>query len=604
MRSPDPRRVLSPLRVNNINKDAPNDNTNHTGIRSHSNPNKHMETDTTNKSRIRLNSDIKENNTIHFRGSSEKASGSVKENIKRLNIDSKLGIKDNVTNFRGSPENIKMLKEPTRKPKSEDKSNRRKTKVQHFSISDEAYTPKGSGCDDLDVRHTPIISKDTPTQNSTASIRFRHTTIKSSSGKTRLSPDVKTANEGGKQGTPVVKKINFEATKRASKKVWRKASESVKEFMSPINPGITYDNSSQLQIESSVTKEPYNPRYQGPSDLHNCCYNCEQWEDIVTLMQEDTYNHDRLLSDKDGRNFLHILGSNESLHKANLDDVADEIVTFLLRQDATLKLVMEDNNGNFPFQEIFANWTVKESDPDDEASCDSAGVGDIESGTNNKSSNKERKYAPLKERYWHAELPTEIAYALYLSSAIIDKLEKEASSQEERNSGTPLSTSVENFKTSSRLSYERRISRQNSSNSMTSCVQEIIEEYIEQFASIEDIMKNFLYLHEEDRRFVFNFSIVRKAMMDPASLGPWLIDLFNDGKPSQERASEYISLLSETVTSYKETAFDKGKHLSTEKKIYKKFESLDKLMPSMLMLDLEKIEDLSSLPLISKGMYM
>lgn len=571
MRSPDPTRVLSPMRTNDLED----------RIRTKTSISKaHQQKSDITKGSLEIS-------PLKILNSDDK------ENVTRSAVKTPVA---NPTIFKDSPENRSTLKETIKNPKSQEKSSIRKPKQKEY-LRDEALTPKRSGDYEMND-HTPNIPKYTPNQKN--NMRFRHSTSKSSLTNTRFSVDIKSPKQEaeGTHGT----KIIIGATKKASKKAW----DSVREFMSPAqNTGTPRHITSRLQLESSVVKEPFNSKYKGPTDLHTQSYRCKRWEDLVPFLQEDGSNRQKLLADKDGRNPLHLLGLNESLPSSPMENAGADIATFLLKQNAVSKLIAEDNNGHFPFQDIVQNWTISEVEVNEEDSGDTdadpnASVDDIEFG--NRKQISTTKFVALKtetEKDMNilVQLPNQVAYALYMSSAILDRLEEDTASEEEREYGA----FVEDSKSSMQSNYQRRISRQTSSNTLYSNVHDVIQEYVDQFAKIEDIMVNFLYLDDEDRRFVFNCSIVRRAMLKPESLGPWLIQLFNDGKHSKERASEYVCLLSDTVVSNNEMAAKTSKCNTAEEDIYKKFESLDKLMPSMLMLDKGRIEDLASLPLISKG---
>ena len=372
-----------------------------------------------------------------------------------------------------------------------------------------------------------------------------------------------------------------------ARNAFQKATRAFQSLISP-RKRIMY-RSDGPRLESSIDKEPYNAKYKGPTVMHTKSYRCKSWEDVELLLMDDERMPESLRSDIDGRNPFHLLGINNALQSAQIGSTIDSIANYLLKYDNGSMLISKDNNGNFPFQDIVKSWTIKEvetkGDRDSGDNGSTSSEEDIESSIRPNLSSRLHNTNRREGDYLVAELPNEVAYAMYISSAIIDKIEENSRNREEEREP--------------QYEYQRRLSREQSSSTLHSDTDDLIEKYISEFSAIKDVMKNILYLNEDDRRFVFSFSITKRIMLRSESLGPWLIKLFNDGKCSQERAAEYVCLLSDTLASNDEIT-SREKNNSAEG-IYKKFETLDQLMPSILMLDEGKIEDVASLPLISKG---
>ena len=362
------------------------------------------------------------------------------------------------------------------------------------------------------------------------------------------------------------------------------AKKKLAEFLSPNLSEVRH--SSNLLLLSALPEANIICDYKGP-ELHAKFREASTWDEIFTIF--DNAKHDELnIIDDDGRNPLHMLGHNTHLPESFSDraiytDIA-KLVERMNKGNCVKWLTLKDNDGNIPFQKEVKEW-IKQ-------------VG-IKPKVKKKSSSKEHQddqedieSAPMttpdsQDSLLQNEMPTQVVYVLHLASQILDILTR-ASPENIVAENEDMGDVPHDF-------FKGKLLKESSCTTLLLSYEDISKDFVEQFAKMEHVIMTFLFLSDDHRRIAFKCSLVKRIMIRKESTDAWLVKMFQDAnKNVSARAMEYITLLSDLVTKNPELKPE-------EEQIVEKFENLEGLMQSMLMLDKKMTEDVASTPIVTKG---
>ena len=461
-----------------------------------------------------------------------------------------------------------------------------------------------------------ITTVHTPEEKSNNNLRARNTSTRNVplNGKENATTPRMSSDRAGQQEAE-----EDYSKKKAPKKTLFNTVTSIVGFLTPKLAKESARNSKEPSSAHKV-EPPLDSQYIGPTDLHNACYTASSWEDVRYLFSNASAESDLRKADENGRNPLHLLGMNGSLASSlgNNSSNMDEFVSILVPNMKSL--LSQDKNGHVPFEEVIVKWINevrhvqlpkmsrlnalqnlrKLSVHGKQQSTAGAGAGagaDLE---------EEQQLPEEEEDVLLVELPLDVACILHLASDMLDGLQNFVARDGLRMSTmSPISS-----KRWARFQKKSGLKRQRSFDTAATDEQHIlttIDEYEVKFASIKNSFKTFLLIDDaEDRRVVFNYSIIKRVMLRKESLGKWLSDMFQDSrKDVGKRAIDYLVLLSDVLENEGEMECvhtDKTAKDSRLNELYDTLAELDGLIPSMLALDKDTIEDAATTPLMTKGM--
>ena len=385
----------------------------------------------------------------------------------------------------------------------------------------------------------------------------------------------------------------YEHGKDRKLKTFKAAGKAIAKWMTPTSRSKQYRVNTEFGIV-------HNTSYEGPTEFHDKCYH-GSWDEVLSCFKKEcegvggSFSDRSEHSDDSQRNPLHLLGLNKSM-LSSFENI-DVIIKFLVQGDNMSLLLSEDENGYFPFEEVLRKWSERQW-IEDVKECSPGDMNDVETDLceNNGAdwSSRRTLFASESTKNSWIDLPDEVAYVLSLISEIVDKLDSNVSGD-----GISPTVACEDRILSSQDLYRRRMLKQQSTQSLHLNTRDDVHQYVTRISGIKNLMKKLLYLGDEDRRYVFNCSIVKRVMLKPESLGKWLVDMFHDQNDVKERAAEYFVLLSETIHNDADTT----ERVGVKEALHQELLKHGNLMSSMLMLKKSHLEDVASTPLISNGEF-
>ena len=196
-----------------------------------------------------------------------------------------------------------------------------------------------------------------------------------------------------------------------------------------------------------------------------------------------------------------------------------------------------------------------------------------------------------------------VEWCLHMLSALIEHLED--SEQEERfslltaasnNNHTPvaaLETPVRRDRVRIQAIGEKRIS------AFRGNVIKICHDMVHAVASIPFFIKTLLMIEDEAKReYIFSLTVVRRVVLNKASIGKWLTSMLSSERKSvPKRAVQYLELLSDVTgedamgASWAGSSSRDSKSIAQRQSdLYQTVGELDNLIPSMLALDEQMME--------------
>jgi len=214
-----------------------------------------------------------------------------------------------------------------------------------------------------------------------------------------------------------------------------------------------------------------------------------------------------------------------------------------------------------------------------------------------------------------------VKYALYLLSAIVDYLDKEAMAENSKqsllNQDSKQSVLTHSRTSSTKSMNGRSFFQETTSFPLENCMNgaenfldespsffHIRSSFLTKFASTPEIIKTLLLISDVgEKDIIFQYSVVRNIILSKESIGKWITSMLQSPQRKVAyHAVEYFQMMSDVLKERTKI----WQHVDSEgidkrtKELYDELRYLDDLIPSMLGLDEKMVEKAATTPVISR----